>query len=56
MNTPFSYEAMQVFGQTLIIMGQGMIGIFVVMGMIYGMIKVLMKLGPKLDKVEKEGE
>jgi hypothetical protein len=56
MNAPFSPAALQVLLQTLAIMGQGMFGIFVFMGLVYLVIKGLMKWGPRLDPKEKKKE
>ncbi len=41
MNIPFSAESLIVFRQTLLIMLQGMTGIFIFMGVFYCLISVL---------------
>jgi len=44
MNAPFSPEAMAALQQSLLIMAEGMTGIFVFMGIFYGLISLLNKL------------
>jgi hypothetical protein len=41
MNVPFSAESLSVFMQTLVIMVEGMAGIFVFMAIFYGLITLL---------------
>ncbi len=44
MNAPFSPEAMSALRQSLLIMVQGMAGIFVFMAVFYGLISLLNKI------------
>jgi Na+-transporting methylmalonyl-CoA/oxaloacetate decarboxylase gamma subunit len=44
MNTPFSIEAMQTVTQSLILMFEGMAGIFVFMAVFYGLIEFLNRI------------
>ncbi|MDP8231598.1 MAG: hypothetical protein P9L91_02895 [Candidatus Zophobacter franzmannii] len=50
MNAPFSTEAISTFIQSLGIMGKGMLGIFVFMGLFYGIIKLLNRFTKKDGK------
>jgi Na+-transporting methylmalonyl-CoA/oxaloacetate decarboxylase gamma subunit len=51
MFVPFSAEAMSVFKQSLLLMIQGMTGIFVFMTIFYGLIKLLNHLfSPKVKE------
>jgi Na+-transporting methylmalonyl-CoA/oxaloacetate decarboxylase gamma subunit len=52
MNAPFSPEAMSTVTQSLIIMAEGMAGIFIFMAIFYGLIELL----NRLFKSEKVGE
>lgn len=44
MNAPFSPEAMSAVQQSLVIMAEGMAGIFIFMAIFYGLISLLNKL------------
>jgi hypothetical protein len=50
MNAPFSSEAFGTFYASLGIMGKGMLGIFIFMGIFYGIIMMLSKITKKEPK------
>jgi len=41
MNVPFSYEAISALRQSIVIMFEGMAGIFIFMAVFYGLISIL---------------
>jgi len=52
MNIPFSVESLSVFTQSLVIMIEGMAGIFVFMAIFYGLITLLKTIFKEEEKKE----